>query len=48
MSDEILKTYEGYSAYGSVVKARDRAKELLAIFRGQLADYESRLAALQD
>ena len=47
-SDEWLELYRGTSSYESVVKANDRAKELLAIFRGNLADYKARLAALQD
>ena len=47
MSDERLESFRGSSSYESVVKANDRAKELLKIFRGNLADYKTRLAALQ-
>ena len=47
MSAEVLESYRGTSAYESVVKASDRAKQLLAIFRRNLASYKARLAALQ-
>ena len=47
MSDEVLASYRGNPAYRSIAKASDRAKELLVIFRKNLAVYESKLAALQ-
>ena len=47
MSDEVAGILSGDPSYRSVVKANDRAKELLAIFRKNLAVYEAKLAALQ-
>ena len=47
VSDESLESYWGTSEYEGILKARERAKELLVIFRGNLADYKARLAALQ-
>ena len=46
-SDEWLELYRGTSSYESIVKANDRAKQLLKIFRKNLAVYETKLAALQ-
>ena len=47
MSAKVLESYRDHFAYGSMVKARDRAKELLVTFRKNLAVYEAKLAALQ-
>ena len=48
MSDESLEAYRATSAYEDILKARERAKELLAVFNKNLATYEAKLAALQD
>ena len=48
MGAEELESYRESSAYRYVVKANERAKQLLVIFRKTLAVYESKLAALQD
>ena len=42
-----LDAYRGTIDYEGVLKARNRAKALLAIFRKNLAAYETKLAALQ-
>ena len=48
MSDKALESYRGNRGYHSVLKANDRAKELVAKFRKNLAVYKTKLAALQD
>ena len=47
MSDKELGFFRGNRGYNSLVKANDRAKELLVIFRQNLAAYEAKLEALQ-
>ena len=47
MSAEVVESYRGSSSYRHVVNANDRAKQLLKIFRKNLAVYEAKLAALQ-
>ena len=47
VSDESLKAYRGTSEYEGILKARTRAKQLLAKFRKNLAVYKTKLADLQ-